>query len=165
MTDRLPELPRIEVDAGVAEAAQMPDDLDANVFGPYSVPDPARRKRAGVVYLVGAGIIGFGIALVLPGGMWLMVAALVFAAAFHWLGAWHLEVREGDALTAANRATEFAVGHASAQLGFEGWRARPVWNVLVFSADDPPSTRGLVRVDGRSGDVIDQYAEPIPTGE
>ena len=159
MTDRLPELPRIEVDADVAAAAAMPEDLDANVFGPYSVPDPARRRRAGLVYLAGAGVIAIAVAFGLPTGMLVMAAFLVLIAAYHRAAGWHLQVRESDALTAANRATEFEVGHASATLGFEGWRAKPVWNVLVFSADDPPSARGLVRVDAVAGVVLDQYTE------
>jgi hypothetical protein len=159
MTDRLPELPKIEVDAEIAAAAEMPDDLDANVFGPYAVPDPARRRRAGVVYLAGAGVVALGIALGLPSGMWLIVVLLVAIALYHQVSGSHLAVREADALTAANRATGFPVGHASAQLGFEGWRARPIWNVLVFSADEPPSQRGLVRVDAESGAVVDQYVE------
>jgi hypothetical protein len=46
-------------------------------------------------------------------------------------------------------------------LGFEGILARPVWNVLVFSADDPPSRRGLVRIDGRSGEVVETYDEAV----
>jgi hypothetical protein len=37
-----------------------------------------------------------------------------------------------------------------------------VWNVLVFSADDPPSQRGLVRVDARTGEVIETYTEAVP---
>lgn len=165
MTDRLPELPKIEVDPDVAAAAHMPEDLDANVFGPYSVPDPVRRKRAGFVYLAGAIVVGIGIALGLPSGMWVIAATLAIIAAYHQLAGSHLEVREHDALTAANRATDFPVGHASAALGFEGWRARPVWNVLVFSADDPPTMRALVRVDCRTGAVIDHYVEPVPEGE
>jgi hypothetical protein len=165
MTDRLPELPKIEVDAEVAAAAHMPEDLDANVFGPYSVPDPVRRKRAGYVYLAGAVVVAVGVGLGLPAGMWVMAGLLVVIAVYHQFAGSHLDVREHDALTVANRATDFAVGHASAALGFEGWRALPVWNVLVFSADDPPTTRGLVRVDGRTGAVIDQYVEPIPEGE
>jgi hypothetical protein len=36
-----------------------------------------------------------------------------------------------------------------------------VWNVLVFSADDPPTKRGLVRVDALSGEVVETYTEAI----
>jgi hypothetical protein len=35
----------------------------------------------------------------------------------------------------------------------------------VFSADDPPSRRGLVRVDGIDGSVVETYVEDVPPGE
>ncbi|MDJ0925910.1 MAG: hypothetical protein QNJ77_15270 [Acidimicrobiia bacterium] len=162
MTDRRPELPPIEVAADVAAAAGMPDDLDANVLGPYQVPNPARRRRAGFVYFCGAALTALGIAAGLPPGMWVMVAGLVLIGAYHLVAGHQLKVTDGTALVAANRSTEFAVGHASAVLGFEGLLARPVWNVLVFSADDPPSRRGLVRVDGRTGEVLETYTEGVP---
>lgn len=156
---------RIEIPEDVAAAAGMPDDLDATALHPYAVPDPARRRRAGIVYLVGAALVAATIAAGLPPGMWLMVGALAAIGGYHLLAGWHLRVREGAALEVANRAIGFPVGHASASLGFTGWRARPIWNVLVFSADEPPSQRGLVRVDGVSGTVVERYAEPVPPGE
>jgi hypothetical protein len=162
MSDRRPELPRIEVDADVAAAAGMPDDLDANLIGPYEVPDPARRRR---VYFTAALIVVAAIGLGLPVGMWVIAALLIAIGLYHVAAGRHLEVRDRAALTAANRATDFPVGHASAVLGFEGLLARPVWNVLVFSADEPPSQRGLVRIDGRSGDVLETYAEAVEPAE
>ncbi len=165
MTDRRPELPSIEVSADVAAAAGMPEDLDANVLGPYEVPDPVRRRRAGVAYFVGAVITAVGIAAGLPRAMWMIAAVFVVIGVYHYAAGHHLAVKDHEALTIANTAIEFAVGHASAVLGFDGAMARPVWNVLVFSADEPPSQRGLVRVDGRSGEVIETYTEPIPPAE
>jgi hypothetical protein len=165
MTDRRPELPRIEVAADVAAAAGMPDDLDANLVGPYEVPDPARRRRAGLVYFAAAVIVVACIGLGLPIGMWIIAALLTAVGFYHLAAGSHLEVSDRSALTAANRATDFPVGHASAVLGFEGLLARPVWNVLVFSADEPPSQRGLVRIDGRSGDVLETYAEAVQPAE
>jgi hypothetical protein len=37
-----------------------------------------------------------------------------------------------------------------------------VWNVLVFSADEPPSRRGLVRIDAVDGHVVESYVEDSP---
>ena len=136
----------IEIPAEVAEAAAIPEDLDSNVVGEYHVPDTKRRRRAAVAYFVGAAAVG----------------VLLAVGAYHLIASWNLEVREGEALEIANRTVDFPIGHASASLGFSGWRARPVWNVLVFSADDPPSQRALVMVDGISGDVPDSYVEPVP---
>ena len=164
MTER-PELPKIEVPADVAAAAGMPEDLDANVVGPYSVPDTSRRRRAGVVYFVVAALVAIGLAIV--GSLanlafkWLTVAALAIIGGYHvWAGT-GLRVREQRALEIANQTTDFPVGHASAALGFDGFLARPVWNVLVFSADEPPSQRGLVRVSGTDGTVVEHYVEAV----
>ena len=165
MTERRPELPKIEVPASLAAAVEMPQDLDATVRGEFMIPDTVRRRRAGLVYVVAAAIIAVGIATGLPQGLWLMVGALVAVAGYHTLAGVPLAVREGEALTEANRAAGFAVGHAAATLGFDGWRARPVWNVLVFSADEPPSKRGLVRIDGIAARVIEKYVEDVPGAE
>lgn len=165
MSERRPDLSGIEVPADVAAAAGMPDDLDANVLGPYEVPDPARRRRAGFVYVVAAGVTAVGVALGLPVGMWIVAALFALIAAYHFLGGHHLRIRDEQALTLATAAIEFPVGHASAVLGFDGFLARPTWNVLVFSADEPPTQRGLVRVDGQSGAIVETYTEPVPSAE
>ena len=63
---------------------------------------------------------------------------------------------------AATRAVGFPVGHASAQLGWRGLRSRPTWRILVYSADEPPSKRGLVLVDGVDGVVLEHFVEDNP---
>lgn len=165
MSERRADLTGIEVDADVAAAAGMPDDLDANVLGPYEVPDPVRRRRAGLVYVAAALITTVGIVLGLPGGMWLIVGLFALIAAYHFAGSHHLAVKDEQALTLASAAMDFPVGHASAVLGFDGFLAQPTWNVLVFSADEPPTQRGLVRVDGRTGTVVETYTEAVPPAE
>jgi hypothetical protein len=153
----------IYVPDDVAEAAAVPDDLDSNVDDlEYTVPDTRRRRRAGAVYLVAAVPVGILIASgLMPRPMWFTAAVvLLVVGVYHLVAGWRLVVRHREALRRS--AMPFPVGHASASLGFTGWRARPVWNVLVFSADDPPSQRGLVLVDGIDGHVRDRYVEDVP---
>jgi hypothetical protein len=157
----------IEIRGEVAAAAAIPEDLDSNIVGEYHVPDTNRRRRAAVVYFVGAATIaGLILGGAVPSAMWWTgVAVLVAIGAYHLLAGWNLRVREGASLEIANREVDFPVGHAAASLGFSGWRARPVWNVLVFSADDPPAKRALVRIDGVDAKVLDTYAELVPAIE
>lgn len=162
MTAEEPRSRRIEIPAEVADAADVPDDLQSLVLEPYAVPNTARRRRAGIVYLFAAAVTALGILLGLPAGMWLMVGLFVAIGLYHRIAGWELQIMDGEALEIANRTAEFPAGHASAALNFEGWRARPVWNVLMFSADDPPTQRGLVRVDGINGEVIGSYVEAVP---
>jgi hypothetical protein len=153
----------IRIPEDVASAAAVPEDLDSGVVEPYAIPDTARRRRAGAVYFVAAALTALLIPLTgLPELMWAtVVGALVAIGLYHLIAGWKLRVREGAALEIANRATTFPVGHASAALGFVGWRARPVWNVLMFSSDDPPSERGLVEVDAINGAVRGTYVEAV----
>jgi hypothetical protein len=150
---------RIEIPGEIAAAQSVPGDLDSLALGPYSVPSPTRRRSAGWFYLGGAAAIALGTVAGLPGGYWVVAGGVAAIGVYHFATAWDLPIREGEALEIANRAVPFGVGHASAQLAFTGWRARPVWHLLVFSDDDPPSQRGLVRLDPATGEVIDTYTE------
>lgn len=152
---------RFEISEEVARAARMPDDLDATQREPYTIPSTRRRRIAAVVYLVAALLAALSVTAGTPAGMLVTAAALVLLSLWHAAAAWRIDVLDPAALEAANRATGFAVGHASAAVGFDGWRSRPIWNVLVFSADEPPSRRGLVRVDAVKGGVVEKYEERI----
>ncbi len=157
----------IEIPQEVARAVAVPEDLDASVVGPYSVPDTVRRRNAGAIYLIAAAAVAVGLVVeALPAPMWwTTVVPLALIALYHVVAGWRLEVREPEALVEANRAVPFPVGHASAQLGFSGPLAKPIWNVLVFSADEPPSERALVRVDALDRSLVDVYAEAVPPAE
>jgi hypothetical protein len=151
----------IEIPDEVAQAAALPEDLDSSVTGPYTFPSPARRRNAAWIYLAGAVIAGVA-AITLTAGLWVLAGLLVVLAAWNLAAAWPLRIGDAEALEIANREAAFTVGHASAAVGFDGWRSRPIWNVLVFSADDPPSQRGLIRVDGVDGSVVGRYVEANP---
>ena len=141
----------------------LPEDLDVTAYvGPYEFPDIKRRRIPGVLY----AIIG---AFALWGGLAAGNAGLVFAAVllfliaiYHFLAGWPLKVDQTDALAVASRTVGFPVGHASAQLAWRGLRSRPTWRILVYSADEPPSMRGLVELDGVDGTVLGEYTERNP---
>jgi len=142
---------------------ELPDDLDVTAFvGPYLFPDVRRRRIAGTLEaIVGAAALLGGLA---SGNDGLLVAAalLLVVAAYHFLAGWHLAVDQTEALAAASRAVGFPVGHASAQLGWRGLRSRPSWRILLYSADSPPSSRGLVEVDAVDATILGDYTEPNP---
>lgn len=155
---------RIEIPAEVARAEAVPEDLDATQHEPYTIPTTRRRRSAAIVYGVGALLAGSAPFAGLPAGMVVVGVLLAAVAAWHALSAWPIRVLDPEALERANREVGFAVGHASAAVGFDGWRARPIWNVLVFGADDPPTRRALVRIDAVDGHVVEVYEERLTTG-
>jgi len=149
----------IEIPEEVAAAVSLPDDLNADALGPYTVPSLTRRRQAGIYYVVGAAITAIVAATSLPNGLFVAAAGMLLIGLYHFASAWDIEVTDADALDRANREIGFSVGHASAAVSFEGWRAKPTWNVLVFSSDEPPSERGLVRIDALTGEVTEMLRE------
>lgn len=141
----------------------LPEDLDVTAYvGPYVFPNIRRRRLAAVLYVVVAlacalGYGGTGNVGLLTGAIFLTVVAL-----YHWVAGWNLGVDQTEALTVATRTVGFPIGHASAQLAWRGWLSRPTWRVLVYSADAPPSMRGLVELDAVDGTPLGEYTEANP---
>ena len=117
----------IEIPDEVAQAASLPEDLDSSVIGPYAFPSPARRRNAAWIYLGGAVVAGSGAIAGLTAGLWVAAGLLVVLAVWNLAAAWPLRIGDTEALEIANREAAFTVGHASAAVGFDGWRSRPVW--------------------------------------
>jgi hypothetical protein len=163
-------------DAGDAAAAvsdddvrdELPEDLDAAGYvGPYVFPNNSRRRVPGALYLlIAAGLVAVwalarGSAL-LNGGFLVAAGLLAFAGVYSLVSGWDLATDERDALVAATSDLGFPVGHASAQMGWRGLLSRPTWRLLLYSAEDPPSKRALVLVDGVSGTVLERIVEDNP---
>lgn len=149
----------IHIPRDVAEAEGLPEDLDANVVGPYRFPDPRRRRTAAWLYLLAAAAL----AVFDAPAFWVGVVLLVVLAGWHLAGAHPLGIEQEEALARAAIEVPFAVGHASAAVTFHGWRSRPRWSVVMYSADEPPSQRALVEFDAVSGDLVGSaYVEAVP---
>ena len=141
----------------------LPEDLDVTAYvGPYVFPNINRRRIPGVMYAVLAAACLGGWFVSSNGGLLAAAIILALVAAYHFFTAWNLEVDQTQALAAASRTVGFPVGHASAQLAWRGLRSRPVWRILVYSADEPPTMRGLVELDAVDGTVMGEYTEPNP---
>lgn len=147
---------------------ELPDDLDAAGYvGPYTFPDNKRRRAPGALYLgSGAALMGLwfarGDGVLVNRGFLVGGAVLVAVGLYHLVSSQPLKVDQTDALAAAGREVGFAVGHASAQLGWRGFRSRPTWRLLLYSAEDPPAKRGLVLVDGVDGAIVAHFVEENP---
>ena len=149
---------------------ELPEELDAASFvGPYMFPDNNRRRIPAVLYLLmGAGAIlawlltRDGHPVLINRGLLAGGIGLVLFGLYSYQAGFDLKVDERDALVAATRTVGFAVGHASAQLGWRGLRSKPTWRILVYSNEEPPTKRGLVLVDGVDGVVLEHFVEDNP---
>jgi hypothetical protein len=141
---------------------ELPEELDITVARPYQVPDNRKRRIAAWCYVATAAACGAGAATSGNGGLLAAAVFLALVAVHHFAAAWPLKLDETGALAASAAAAGFPVGHASAQLAWRGLRSRPVWRVLLYSADEPPSKRGLVELDAVDGQIIGSYTEDNP---
>lgn len=148
---------------------ELPDDLQPHLVDPeeYIFPNNNRRRVPGYLYLV----IAIGLtALVLIRGEGVFVNRGLLGAAvilgvvgiYSIVSGWNLDVDERDALVAAIAEVGFPVGHASAQMGWRGLLSRPTWRILLYSADEPPTQRGFVLVDGVDASIIESLVEDNP---
>jgi hypothetical protein len=148
----------------------LPEDLDiTGLVGPYTFPNINRRRVPGMLYLAIAlacfvlWVVNRGDDRVLVNSGFLVVAVFLgLIGAYHVVAGWNLDVTDTDALVAAVKRVGFPVGHASAQLGWRGLLSRPTWRILLYSAEDPPTRRGLVLVDGVDGSVLAELVEENP---
>lgn len=147
---------------------ELPDDLQPSEFvGAYLFPDNSRRRIPGYIYLaLAAACLAIRFALpdaaVVNDGWILGAVLLTIAGVIAITSGWRMNVDEKDALVKAQQAVGFAVGHASAQQVWRGFRSRPTWRVLCYSAEEPPVERGLVLVDAVNGAVVEQLVESNP---
>ena len=141
----------------------LPEDLDVTAYvGPYLFPSPRRRRIPGTMYAILAALCLGGWLLSDNAGLLVAAIFLALVAAYHFATAWPLVIDQTEALLIASRTVGFAVGHASAQLAWRGLRSRPAWRILLYSADEPPTMRGLVELDAVDGHVLGEYTEPNP---
>ena len=147
----------------LAEGDALPEELDVTAYvGPYLFPSMERRRIPAIMYLVLAALCLLGWWQSSNGGLLGAAIFLVLVALYHFTCAWPLTVDQTEALLIASRTVGFAVGHSSAQLAWHGFRSRPVWRILLYSADAPPTMRGLVQIDAVDGTVMGEYTEPNP---
>ena len=160
----MPDEPEQPGDSALPESGDaLPEDLDVTAYvGPYLFPSMRRRRIPGTMYAILAVLCIGGWLLTDNGGLLGAAIFLALVSAYHFACAWPLDIDQTEALLIASRTVGFAVGHSSAQLAWRGLRSRPVWRILLYSADEPPTMRGLVELDAVDGHVMGDYTEPNP---
>lgn len=132
--------------------------------GPYRVLDTAKRASAGHTYVVIGllcGVLAWGIGEPL---LWLTgVFPLAALATIQYMGAWRMSVTDMQAINIASSAASFDFGHGSATLGYRGWLAKPVWQVLLYSDTPTPDREALVTIDAMTGAVTGSFEQPVET--
>jgi len=147
----------------------LPADLQPDLADheDYIFPDNDRRKVPGYLYLAISTVVLVSSIIwsdspFISTGLILGAFALGLFGGYSVFAGKKLLVDERSALTAATEACGFPVGHASAQMTWYGAGSKPMWRILLYSADEPPTQRGFVLIDGVNRSVIDSISEKNP---
>lgn len=149
---------------------ELPHELNAAEFqGAYEFPDNSRRRVPAYLYFFTAVLClviwlvkhGDDAVLVNEG---LLIAAGVMAAVglLSLTSSWRLGLDEKEALARATGIVGFPIGHASAQMSWRGLRSRPIWRILAYSSEEPPTQRAFVIIDAVDGSEIEHLVEDNP---
>ncbi len=159
-------------EAGLAEEYrdELPEDLQPDLVdvAEYIFPNNDRRKIPAYLYLGTAVLLVLLVvwrgsdAVLVNNGMLFAAAILVVVGAYSFVSGYGTDVDEQEALVAAIKHIGFPVGHASAQMGWRGLLSRPMWKILLYSAEEPPKHRGFVVVDAVDGSIIEDFVEDNP---
>jgi len=156
-------------DANDAHGDELPEDLQPHLVDPedYVFPNNNRRRVPGYLYefiaiVLVVLVLVFDDSDFVNRGYLFAAIILGFVGLYSIVSGWNLKVDERDALVAAVREVGFPVGHASAQMGWRGLLSRPTWRILLYSADEPPTHRGFVLVDGVDATIIESFVEDNP---
>ena len=149
---------------------QLPEDLNAVDFaGAYEFPDNSRRRIPAYMYAALAAVaagawmsVDRSQSVIVNDGALLGAVILAAVAVISFTSGWRMTVDEREALVRATASVGFAVGHASAQQVWRGFRSRPTWRIFCYSAEEPPLQRGLVLVDAVDGRVVEVLVEANP---
>ncbi len=148
---------------------ELPDDLQPALADQdeYEFPNNSRRRIPGYIYLIcAAGLLALylvrGEGILINKGLIGAAIGLAILGVYSIASGKNLAIDERDALVASINEIGFPVGHASAQMGWRGLLSRPTWRVLLYSAEEPPSKRALVMVDGVDGSIVDSLVEDNP---
>lgn len=164
------ELAAADAPVGEAYRDELPEDLQPDLVdvAEYIFPNNNRRRVPAILYgLIALGLVGLALwrgtdAVLVNSGMYAAALILVVVGAYSWVSGYDTAVDEQDALVAAIKHIGFPVGHASAQMGWRGLLSRPMWKILLYSAEEPPQQRGFVMVDAVDGSILEELIESNP---
>ena len=86
----------------------------------------------------------------------------MLVAAYHFVARGRCKIDQTEALLDRDPHGRIRGRPLQRPAGLARLRARPVWRILLYSADEPPTIRGLVQIDAVDGTVMGEYTEPNP---
>jgi len=155
----------IEIDKDVAEETLLPDDLNSLAVGSYVVPDPSKRKQypyvvLGVVLLIYITSLMIDFVSFVPVIIILSIVSLLLFVVNN-----KFTIRQQEVIEKISNNIDHSIGYYSIALTFQFTLKQiltPVWTVIVYSHENPPSNKTIIEISAFSGRVITEpYTEKL----
>jgi len=155
----------IEIDNDVAEETLLPDDLNSLAVGSYVVPDPSKRKQypyvvLGVVLLIYITSLMIDFVSFVPVIIILSIVSLLLFVVNN-----KFKIRQQEVIEKISNNIDHSIGYYSIALTFQFTLKQiltPVWTVIVYSHENPPSNKTIIEISAFSGRVITEpYTEKL----
>jgi hypothetical protein len=155
----------IEIDKAVAEETLLPDDLNSLAVGSYVVPDPSKRKQypyvvLGVVLLIYITSLMIDFVSFVPVIIILSIVSLLLFVVNN-----KFKIRQQEVIEKISNNIDHSIGYYSIALTFQFTLKQiltPVWTVIVYSHENPPSNKTIIEISAFSGRVITEpYTEKL----
>jgi len=155
----------IEIDKDVAEETLLPDDLNSLAVGSYVVPDPSKRKQypyvvLGVVLLIYITSLMIDFVSFVPVIIILSIVSLLLFVVNN-----KFKIRQQEVIEKISNNIDHSIGYYSIALTFQFTLKQiltPVWTVIVYSHENPPSNKTIIEISAFSGRVITEpYTEKL----
>ena len=155
----------IEIDKDIAEETLLPDDLNSLAVGSYVVPDP--RKRSQYPYVVlGVVLLSFITSLIIDFVSFVpVIIILSIVALLLFLVNNKFKIQQQEVIERITNNIDHSIGYYSIALTFQFTFKNiltPVWTVIVYSHENPPSNKTIIEINSFSGKVITEpYTENL----
>jgi hypothetical protein len=155
----------IEIDKDVAKESLLPDDLNSLAVGSYVVPDPSKRKQypyvlLGVVLLIYITSLMIDFVSFVPVIIILSIVSLLLFVVNN-----KFKIRQQEVIEKVSNNIDHSIGYYSIALTFQFTLKQiltPVWTVIVYSHENPPSNKTIIEISAFSGRVITEpYTEKL----
>ena len=155
----------IEIDKDVAKETLLPDDLNSLAVGSYVVPDPSKRKQypyvaLGVVLLIYITSLMIDFVSFVPVIIILSIVSLLLFVVNN-----KYKIRQQEVIEKISNNIDHSIGYYSIALTFQFTLKQiltPVWTVIVYSHENPPSNKTIIEISAFSGRVITEpYTEKL----
>ena len=148
--------PGIDIKEGDANKENIPSDLNSLAYVDYRLPSLKRRKD--YIFLIISILI---LCLILSiYYLWIdftfTFLILSFISIYLMLTYRESKISQNEVIEIAGKFIHHSIGSYSIGLTFNGIRLKPVWTVIIYDHEEPPTQRTIVEIDANEGHLVEE---------